>query len=114
ASGGAWVVWQRDNGATTGQDLYAQELNSSGQPIGSLLTIYETGSAGSDPGVEIGLNQERPVVAGNALGDLVFAWQDNRKYNWDIYARLRLANGNMGGDFLTHPASGSQENIHIA
>ena len=105
ASGGAWVVWQRDNGATTGQDLYAQELNSSGQPIGSLLTIYETG---------IGLNQERPVVAGNALGDLVFAWQDNRKYNWDIYARLRLANGDMGGDFLTHPASGSQENIHIA
>lgn len=110
-SGGAWVVWQRNNGATTGQDIYARELNSSGQLLGSLITVYESPYS---PGVEIGLSQERPVVARNSLGDLVFAWQDDRVGNWDIYARLRLANGNIGGDFLAHPASGNQENVHIA
>jgi PKD repeat protein len=111
ASGGAWVIWQRNNGATTGQDLYARELNSNGQLIGSLITVYESPYS---PGVELGLNQDRPVVARNTVGDLVFAWQDDRTGNWDIYARLRLANGDIGGDFLAHPASGNQENVHIA
>lgn len=111
ASGGAWVVWQRNNGATTGQDIYVRELNSSGQPIGSLITVYESPYS---PGLDLGLNQERPVVARNTVGDLVFAWQDDRTGNWDIYARLRLANGDIGGDFLIHPATGNQENVHIA
>lgn len=104
---GAWVVWQRNNGVTTGQDLYAYELNSSGQPVGSLVTVY---TEASSPGY----NQERPVITLNSLGDIVFAWHDNRKGNKDIYARLRLDNGDMGGDFLTHPASDDQENAHVA
>lgn len=112
SNGGAWVVWQRYNDLTSGYDVYAQELTNNGQPITPTLVVYED-STGS-PSIEVSINQQQPTLSKNSDGNIIFLWQDDRHGNWDIYARLRLANGQIGGDFLVHPAIGDQEAVHIA
>ncbi|MCP4641844.1 MAG: hypothetical protein GY851_15480, partial [bacterium] len=76
-SGGALVVWERDNSGTDGYDLYGRRLGTDGQPVGDPDLILETDE-----------DQQKPVAAGDGTGRYLLAWQDNRNGNWDVYASL--------------------------
>ena len=78
--GGAIVAWKDDrNLATTGWDVYAQRLNSSGNRLWNtngvaLCTYYET--------------QEYLAIASDGASGAVVAWQDYRSTAYfDIYAQ---------------------------
>jgi hypothetical protein len=77
ASGGALVVWERDNVDDNGYDLYGRRLGTDGQPVGDPYLILQADD-----------DQQRPVAAGDGDGRCLLAWQDNRNGNWDVYGSL--------------------------
>lgn len=99
------VVWQQENGTAAkedpralGSDLSGRFLGANGLPSGNPLTILTTEG-----------NQQEPVLAVNEAGDFLLAWQGDQRGTQDIYGGLRLADGQWQGDWLAHPAQGSQE-----
>jgi hypothetical protein len=73
------VVWQRDNGGSSDNDLYGQRLGADGSPFGDGFVLLEADD-----------DQQRPVMVGDGTGSYLLAWQDNRNGNWDIYGSLFL------------------------
>jgi RHS repeat-associated protein len=77
-SGGALVVWWRDNtGAGTGNDLYGRQLDGHGQVLESPFAILTD----SD-------NQDQPALAGNGSGQYLLVWRDDRNGDYDVYGQL--------------------------
>ncbi|MDH4222264.1 MAG: T9SS type A sorting domain-containing protein [candidate division Zixibacteria bacterium] len=60
-------------------DIYAQRYNSSGVPLGSNYLVNNPHFASFD--------QTNSAIASSG-SNLYFTWVDNRKGNWDIYAKV--------------------------
>ncbi len=89
------VVWQSYGADGSGYGIFAQRYNAAGIAQGSEFQV-NTDTAG---------NQEFPVVAMDAAGDFVVAWQsygeDGSQYG--IYAQRYNASGAAaGGEFLVN------------
>jgi len=112
AAGDFVVAWQSygQAGSGSGEDIYAQRFASNGAPLGSnfLVNSYTSG------------NQEHPVVAMDATGDFVVAWQSYGQAGSgsgeDIYAQRFASNGApLGSNFLVNSyTSGNQKSPAVA
>lgn len=114
AAGDFVVVWQSlDQNATSGNyyDIYAQRYNAAGQPQGSEFLVNVLITSGE---------QMSPVVAMDAAGDFVVAWENKTVPsggNYDIYARQYHANGTPlhASEFLVNTyTAGEQEQPSVA
>jgi len=76
-SGNFIIVWEDSRNGNL--DIYAQRYDSSGNPSGSNFLVPSPQSAS--------FSQENPSVAINGF-NIYFVWQDNRRGNWDIYAKI--------------------------
>jgi len=81
--GGAIIVWTDFRNGTLNSDIYAQRINSSGDPVADWTTN------GVPICTEVG-EQKRPVITedllyGTTMGAII-AWQDMRSGDFDIYA----------------------------
>jgi len=90
-SGGAYVVWHDERQDYDG-DLYFQIVSSSG----TLLLPESQGR----PLIVLPLQQEKPQIVADGLGNAIIAWQDTRDdpiQNWysDIYAQKVNSGGNL-------------------
>jgi hypothetical protein len=93
-AGGIIVVWEDGRWRNDGgqPDIYGQRINSQGQsqwtkdgiPIITALNIYGQTA-----------NQGSPVIVSDGLGGAIFAWQDNRNIQVDIFAQRINANGDV-------------------
>jgi len=60
-------------------DIYAQRYNSTGVALGSNYLVPNSQYAS--------FNQKSPAVCANS-SNIYFTWQDDRRGNWDIYAKV--------------------------
>ncbi|MBI4646851.1 MAG: hypothetical protein HY738_09725 [Bacteroidia bacterium] len=75
--GGAIIVWEDEREGNTNASIYSQLINSAG-------TVQWTNN-----GVATGIaasNQTNPKHVADGSGGAIFAWQDKRTLNFDIYA----------------------------
>jgi hypothetical protein len=77
-SGNFVITWQDYRNGSDG-DIYAQRYNSSGNPVDSNYLVPNRNYASSQ--------QTVPAVAAND-SNIYFTWQDNRRGDWDIYAKM--------------------------
>jgi hypothetical protein len=82
-SGAFVVVWQANNPATVGWDIYAQRYNSSGVAQGGNLLVNQTTTG----------DQTLPAVAMESNGSFAIAWMSNQGSETNIYARIFSAGG---------------------
>jgi hypothetical protein len=105
-SGGIIMVWVDGRGATL--DIYAQRIDGYGYPVWDPdgIPICTAGGA-----------QQYPVVCLDGEGGAIFAWEDYRSANWDIYAQKVDADGdpqwNPDGNYVSVWPS-DQEDLCIA
>jgi hypothetical protein len=92
------VVWR--NGST----IAAQRYLATGQPLGELFYVSDTGGT-----------QSYPSVAYSLIGDCyLVVWEDNRNGNDDIYGQLVDADGTLIGDNLAiYTGNGNQEHPDV-
>jgi len=107
ANGAFVVVWQsNDEGGDSG--IYAQRYNADGSAVGGEFRV-NTITTGA---------QQNPVVAMNANGDFVVAWEDalGDGSGFGIMARRYLADGTAQGDAFTvnNTTAGDQLNPAVA
>ena len=84
-SGGAILAWidSRDYG-TSGYDIYAQRINSSGTPQWTANGVAVcTNSA----------NQQTPKMVSDGNGGVIIVWEDDRGSDTDIYAQKLNSSG---------------------
>lgn len=74
---GALVIWQRQNGGSSGYDLYGRLLDSSGWPADGPVVVLEAEG-----------DQQNGAIAYGGNNRYLVAWQDNREEGWDLYAAL--------------------------
>src|SRR5690348_1133106 len=91
AAGDFVVVWESygEASSTSGFDIYARRYNAAGQPQGSeFLVNTDISTPSINP-------QTHPVVAMDAAGDFVVAWErrENSSTVYDVYARQYHADG---------------------
>ncbi len=112
AAGSFVVAWQSFDqaGPTSKYDVYAQRYGSNGSPLGSNFLVNTYTSS----------YQDSPVVAMDATGSFVVAWQSLGQIGptsrYDIYAQRYASNGApLGSNFLvnTH-TSGNQKQSAVA
>jgi hypothetical protein len=88
-SGGAFVVWsdyRNDPNIYTNADLYAQRINSDGQPLWKNDGI----SICNDPS-----NQQQPEGISDGMGGVIVVWWDDRDIFSDIYAQRIRPDGTL-------------------
>jgi hypothetical protein len=96
-SGTALVFWERDNGASSGYDLYGARLQAA-------VSTY--------PIKEAEGNERKPAVDGDGTQGYFTVWQDDRNGDWDVYAYLAEPGGS---DTITvAQAIGDQTNPQVA
>lgn len=76
-SGGAVVAWQDQRSGT--YDIYAQHVSSAGSVTWALDGVVVCNATGV---------QQNVVGISNGAGGAIFAWQDQRSGNFDIYAQM--------------------------
>ncbi len=88
------VVWRN------GSDVVGQRYLATGQPLGELFDVSDTGGTHS-----------YPSVAYSLIGDCyLVVWQDNRNGDYDIYGQLVDAGGALlGSNFYIYTGNGNQE-----
>lgn len=84
---GAVIAWQDARSATTGNDIYAQRVDSNG--------VYLWTENG-DSLCTAASSQINPRIAPDGTGGGIVVWEDNRELNYDIYS-MRI---NGDGDFI--------------
>ena len=107
AAGDFVMVWEsRDQVATNSNyDIYAQRYNAAGQPQGSAFLVN----------TDTSLQQRYPVVAMDAAGDFVIAWESYGEASiaslYDVYARQYNANGTplQASEFLVNTLTGGDQ-----
>lgn len=99
-NGGAIVIWQdRRNFATTGVDIYAQRIDSFGQPVWPEdMVVSVARSDQSYAGSSSGVFSQRvpPELVSDGNGGAIVVWQDDRDSGTtgvDIYAQRINADG---------------------
>ncbi len=65
ADGGWLEVWEADNGAESGRDIYGQRFNADGEPLGDAFQINSQSTG----------DQRAPMATALADGGWVIAWQ---------------------------------------
>lgn len=81
-AGGTFIVWvdtRNDLGNTIG-DIYAQRLDSFGDPVWALdgIPIFADGAAS---------DQANPVIVSDGAGGAIITWEDRRSGLADVYAQ---------------------------
>ena len=91
-SGGAIITWDdyRDS-LTTGADIYAQRVDSSGNRQWEHPTL--PGDYDGVPICTAGENQYYPEVTTDGSGGAIITWKDERATNGDIYAQSVNSSG---------------------
>ena len=85
--GGVIIVWGDVRSGSLGLDIYIQKINSSGVP--------QWTPGGTAISTEL-YNQERPQLVEDGEGNIIIAWQDDRKLNdADIYIQKVNATGDI-------------------
>jgi hypothetical protein len=79
--GGGIIVWQ--DGRST-YDIYVQRISSGGAPIWMANGVAVCADS---------YEQTKPQVISDSSDGVIIAWQDNRTYDWNIYARRVNASG---------------------
>ena len=88
------VVWRN------GSDIVGQRYLASGQPLGELFDVSDTGGTHSYPSVAYSLIGDRYLVV----------WEDNRNGDYDIYGQLVDAGGTLiGNNFYVYAGNGNQQ-----
>ncbi|HPG40019.1 MAG TPA: FlgD immunoglobulin-like domain containing protein [bacterium] len=92
--GGYIIAWvdERNAGQESFQlyDIYFQQYNASGNPLGPNRRVNDNASSIRDP--------FPPAVAADAEGNFVIAWTDSRVHSWDIYCQRYNASGETLGE----------------
>lgn len=84
-SGGAIIVWEDYRNMTTAPDIYAQRIDSNGDPVWDPNGVIVS---------TVPFNQENPVVVGDGSGGAIIAWEDYRDGTYPyIYAVRINSNG---------------------
>jgi len=83
-AGGAIIAWQ-DYRSGTDNDIYAQRVDASGNPLWTASGVAISTAAGS---------QESPRIVTDGTGGAIIAWEDTRSGNYDIYAQRVDSSGN--------------------
>ena len=93
-NGGAIVAWTQ--GLQNGLNIFAQHVNSSGQPVWSNPTY---GTSGNPVSTTPSTYQEHPVIVSDDAGGAIVAWYDLRASSYggpfDIYAQHIGSNGSV-------------------
>ena len=102
------VVWEDNrNAATSGTDIYAQQISSNGALLGANIPISTATG-----------NQQRPGIAYNSITDqYLMVWADNRTPadGTDIYGQIVSSNGTlMGSNFAISTAKNIQDMSRVA
>ncbi|GAH41068.1 unnamed protein product, partial [marine sediment metagenome] len=83
-AGGAIITWTDNRTGTGDYDIYAQRVNSTGDPQwtdqGEPVCTYKT-------------HKDSPEIIGDGSHGAVIAWEDSRNINQDIYAQRINSNG---------------------
>jgi hypothetical protein len=103
------AAWISDGQDEANFGVYAQRFDQNGVPLGGEFRVNTYTSS----------DQSQPVVAMDADGDFVIAWQSNgqdENYGYGIYAQRYDHNGvSVGGEFRANEyTTGSQEQPAIA
>ena len=93
-NGGVIMAWAQ--GLQNGVNIFAQHVNSSGQPVWSNPTYGTTGNPVSTTPSTF---QEKPVIVSDDAGGAIVAWYDLRASGYggpfDLYAQHIGSNGNV-------------------
>jgi len=88
---GNFVVCWADDRLNGNANVFAQQYQANGTPVGSNFYVNDTIATSGTP-------QKRPQMAMNKNGEFVIGWQDYRSWtNPDIYAQRYDAMGNPDG-----------------
>ena len=108
AAGNFVVAWQSQGQDGSGEGIYAQRFDASGNALGGEFQVHG----------ETLLDQAQPAVAMGASGDFVVVWQSDGQDgdSWGIYGRRFDASGNaVGGEFqVSSEVTGAQASPAIA
>jgi len=88
-SGGAIIMWEFRQGAAGETGLYAQRINSAGQPMWGINGVPVATSPFPDP---IQLN---PKITDDGSGGAIIVWTDFSGTNGNIYAQRISSSGNI-------------------
>jgi len=88
SSGNVIVAWQDDRNGVSNKDIYAQKLDSNGNPLWGATDVKVNQNSDS-------ANQMRPSVAIDSSGNAIIAWEDERSgtTNDHIYAQKLDSSG---------------------
>lgn len=76
--GGYFVVW-RDAGSDNSGEIFAQPFLSDGTVAGDTIRVVDRAYTGA--------GQESPTVGVSGTGEVVVAWLDDRRGNFDVFAQ---------------------------
>ncbi|OQY29652.1 MAG: hypothetical protein B6244_03010 [Candidatus Cloacimonetes bacterium 4572_55] len=79
------IIWRDDRNGNN--DIYAQKITATGQPIGQNFRVHESNSA----------EQINPSVAQSSDGSFFVVWEDWRNGNIDIFGCKLPPNGKLAG-----------------
>ena len=86
-SGGAIIVWQDYRSGN--YDIYAQSVDANGNVLWTSNGVTICNATNT---------QEYPQITSDGSGGAIITWDDYRNGNWDIYAQIVDANGQVGID----------------
>ena len=85
-AGGAIITWYDSRNGNYTDDSYVQRINASG----SVMWTANGVALCTKPG-----RQNQQVITSDGSGGAIITWQDERNYNWDIYAARIDASGTI-------------------
>lgn len=86
-SGGAIIVWEDLRNNINANDIYAQRIDSNGNPLWTINGVPVCNATGG---------QDRPMIETDGQGGAIITWYDRRNINssFNIYAQRIDPNGN--------------------
>ncbi len=100
------AAWMDKRGFRTGYDIYAAVSDDAGRVFGKNEQVQD------DFGKDIA--QWRAAIAGNARGQLVAAFDDDRDDDYNIQLAVRAGDGKWSDNFSPPPATGAGDQSHPA
>lgn len=86
--GGAIIVWIDERAGASNYDIYAQRINTNGNPMWTQNGVVVTNASGIQ---RLESKQNRICYFDSTI---IIVWEDERNGNWDIYAQKLDFNGN--------------------
>jgi len=102
ADGGSVICWHDERNGDW--DIYAQQYNSSGEPLGVNFRVNDdVGESG----------QKSPSISIGVDGGFIICWADERSGDWDIYAqRYNISGDTLGSNFQVNDDQGTSSQWH--